>query len=199
MIFGKKEKPLFERMTDMLTEVESLPAEEQKKFWEQLEKANSNGRKVTTGEQVEKAKEDIAEKGKDSQTEKDRIDESVGEQEKQDGNEDSQSAKDRVDEYEGEEKALKEEDKEDGEKHDEAAEEDRFAKLESDVAEMRKVVDMLVEKLSGQFGWNDEDAEKAEKAKKVYGLGEGVVADKGGDAKKGITAKDINAVLGKIM
>lgn len=188
MIFGKKEKPLFERMTDMLTEVESLPAEEQKKFWEQLEKAGSNGRKVTTGEQVEKAKKDAERKGeKPTQAE---IDMSVGEQEKLDGNEDSQSAKDRVHEYEGEEKYL--EKRKDDEKHDEAAEEDRLAKLEVKV-------DMLVQKLSGQFGWNDEDAEKAEKAKKVYGLGEGVVADKGEDANKGISAKEINAVLSKFM
>lgn len=195
-LFGKKEETLDETLEKLRGHMKGMSEEEKKKVMDKL----SDDGKVTTGEQVEKAKEDIAEKGKDSQTEKDRIDESVGEQEKQDGNEDSQSAKDRVDEYDGEEKYLDKERKEkDGEKHDEAAEEDRFAKLESDVAEMRKVVDMLVEKLAGQFGWNDEDAEKAEKAKKVYGLGEGVVADKGGDAKKGITAKDINAVLGKIM
>ena len=51
--------------------------------------------------QEQKAKEDVAAKGADSQSEKDRVDESVGEQEKKDGNEDSQSAKDRVDESEG--------------------------------------------------------------------------------------------------
>lgn len=60
------------------------------------------------------AKEDIAEKGADSQTEKDRIDESVGEQEKLDGDEDSQSAKDRVDESEGAEKADEEHAADDG-------------------------------------------------------------------------------------
>lgn len=54
-----------------------------------------------TKEQVAEAKTDVAEKGTDSQTEKDRVDESVGEQEKLDGNEDSQTAKDRVDESEG--------------------------------------------------------------------------------------------------
>lgn len=64
--------------------------------------------------QEEKAKEDVAETGKDTQTEKDRVDESVGEQEKRDGDENSQSAKDRVDESEGtkktdEERAKKEE------------------------------------------------------------------------------------------
>ena len=188
-LFGKKDETLDEMLEKLRGHMKGMTDEERKKV---MDKLSDDGGKVTTGEQIEKAKEDIAEKGKDSQTEKDRIDESVGEQEKQDGNEDSQSAKDRVDESEGEEKALKEEGKADGEKHDEAAEEDRLAKLEAKV-------DMLVEKLAGQFGWNDEDAEKAEKAKKVYGLGEGVVADKSEDAKKSVTAKEINAVLGKLM
>ena len=35
--------------------------------------------------EIKKAKDDVAEKGADSQTEKDRIDESVGEQEKRSG------------------------------------------------------------------------------------------------------------------
>lgn len=55
--------------------------------------------------EIEKAKRDIAEDGKDSQTEKDRIDESVGEQQKRSGDTNSQSAKDRVDESEGAKKA----------------------------------------------------------------------------------------------
>lgn len=58
--------------------------------------------------QIEKAKEDVAEKGADSQTEKDRVDESVGEQEKRSGNENSQNAKDRVDESEATKKADEE-------------------------------------------------------------------------------------------
>ena len=184
-LFGKKEETLDETLEKLRGHMKGMSDEERKKVMDKL----SDDGKVTTGEQIEKAKEDIAEKGKDSQTEKDRIYESVAMQEKADGNEDSQSAKDRVDESEGEEKYLE---RKDGEKHDEAAEEDRFAKLEAKV-------DMLFDKLSGQFGWNDEDAEKAEKAKKVYGLGEGVVADKGEDAKKAVTAKEIGAVLGKFM
>ena len=52
---------------------------------------------------VAEAKEEIAEKGKDSQSEKDRIDESVGEKLEEEGDEDEQTAKDRVDESEGEE------------------------------------------------------------------------------------------------
>lgn len=52
--------------------------------------------------QEEKAKEDVAEYGKDTQTEKDRVDESVGVQEKRDGDENSQSAKDRAKKADGE-------------------------------------------------------------------------------------------------
>ena len=59
----------------------------------------------TVKDDVEKAEENIEKKGDDEQTEKDRVDESVGEQLKDDGEEDEQSAKDRVDESEGEEKA----------------------------------------------------------------------------------------------
>ncbi len=65
--------------------------------------------------QEEKAKEDVAEKGKDAQTEQDRSDESVGEQGKRDGDENTQNAKDCADESEGTKKAdeecAKEEDK----------------------------------------------------------------------------------------
>ncbi len=53
-------------------------------------------------EQEEKAKVDVAEYGKDTQTEKDRVDESVGVQEKRDGDENSQSAKDRAKKADGE-------------------------------------------------------------------------------------------------
>ena len=70
-----------------------------------------------TKEQVAEAEKDVAEKGADEQTEKDRVDESVGEQEKLDGDEDSQTAKDRVDESEVE----TEEDEKDEELEDEPA------------------------------------------------------------------------------
>lgn len=59
-------------------------------------------------DEVEEAKENIEEKGDDTQTEKDRVDESVGEQIEEKTEGDSQSAKDRVDESEGEEKAEEE-------------------------------------------------------------------------------------------
>ena len=72
--------------------------------------------RVIGEKQIAEAEKDIEEKGKDTQTEKDRIDESVGEQERRDGDENSQDAKDRVDESEGETKA---EDNEEIEKHEE--------------------------------------------------------------------------------
>ena len=59
-------------------------------------------------DEIEEAKENIEEKGDDTQTEKDRVDESVGEQIEEKGEGDSQSAKDRVDESEGKEKAEEE-------------------------------------------------------------------------------------------
>lgn len=84
-----------------------------------------------TEEQIEEAKEDIEEKGDDEQDEKDRIDESVGEQEKLDGDEDTQDAKDRVDEAEGEEKAVEDEKP----VEDEPIEEAEHEELEEEVHE----------------------------------------------------------------
>lgn len=60
----------------------------------------------TTSEDVAKAEEDIADKGEDSQSEQDRVDESVGEQEELDDDKDTQTAEDRVDEAEGEDNAT---------------------------------------------------------------------------------------------
>lgn len=60
----------------------------------------------TTSEDVAKAEEDIADKGEDSQSEQDRVDESVGEQEELDDDKDTQTAEDRVDEAEDEDKAT---------------------------------------------------------------------------------------------
>lgn len=181
MTFGKKKeekKTLEERFGELLDELEGLPEEEQKKFWDKFEKKSPDEQEPTTDEQIEKAEEDIEEKGPDSQTEKDRIDESVGEQEKEDDDEDSQSAKDRVDESEGEEKHL---------------EDDRLGKLE-------EKFDGLMLKLSQQFGWGDEDSETAEQAKKVYGLGEGIVANKETeDDKKKPDKEAVKATLNKFM
>lgn len=113
-MFGKKTTA-----EDVMKMFSALPDEEKKKFLE--------GVKPTTEEQIDEAKKDIAEKGPDSQTEKDRIDESVGEQEREDENEDSQTAKDRVDESEGMQKAEEKKDNEEAaaepEKGEEPAEE----------------------------------------------------------------------------
>lgn len=93
----------------------------------------------TTGEQVDEAKKDIEDKGDDSQSDKDRIDESVGEQEHLDGDEDSQDAKDRVDESEGEKKAL-DEDKADNadDTQDGKSDDDTPAPQDNDEAEDKK-------------------------------------------------------------
>lgn len=116
-IFGKKlgkpdeTKTLEQRMAELLDEVQALPQEKQESFWKKFEETQDDSKgKSETEEQINEAEEDIAEKGADSQTEKDRIDESVGEQEKQEGDEDSQDAKDRVDESIGEKEYVEKKD-----------------------------------------------------------------------------------------
>lgn len=109
-IFGKK-KSLEQRLDEILDEISGLSEEEQESLWSKYDESKKDSKgESETEKQIEEAKEDIAEKGADSQTEKDRIDESVGEQEKQDGNEDSQDAKDRVDESLGEKKYVERKD-----------------------------------------------------------------------------------------
>lgn len=170
-IFGNKKKSLTERFEELFAELDNLPDEEQDKFWAAIEEKvdeamgeddepNEDGAqapkdesgKPDTEEEIAKAKEDIAEKGENSQTEKDRVDESVAAQEEEHGQEDSQDAKDRVDEAEGEEKA---------EKHKEW--EERFAAIEA--------------RLSALEGNEEgEDKEALEKAKAVYGVDGGTFA-----------------------
>lgn len=158
-IFGNK-KSVIKRLDELLAEIDRLPEDEQEKVWAHFDNAKEEKEddsaedkgKPDTEEEIAKAKEDIAEKGKDSQTEKDRIDESVAAQEEADGEEDSQNAKDRVDEAEGEEKA---------EKHKEW--EERFAAIEA--------------RLSALEGNEEgEDKEALEKAKAVYGVDGGTFA-----------------------
>lgn len=119
----------------------------------------------TTGEQVDEAKKDIEDKGDDSQSEKDRIDESVGEQENLDDDEDSQDAKDRVDESKGEEKALEDKDedkKEDAEKSDEDKPQDN-----DDAQDKQKLYEM-VEALAAKLTATDEKvAELSERLSNV--------------------------------
>ncbi len=132
--------------------------------------------------QIAEAKKDIEEKGKDTQTEKDRIDESVGEQERADGDEDSQSAKDRVDESEGAEKA-------DDERH-EASQEDRLDRIERAVL---SIVEMLKPSKA-------EEKAVEETAKEIYGLGNGVFSDtKGTNDQKQVTKEDVARTINKIM
>ena len=99
--------------------------------------------------EIKKAKEDIAEKGKDSQTEKDRVDESVGAQEKNSDNENSQDAKDRVDESEGTKKADEEraEDKQEREEQKEEKSEDFLS--EKILSAITNAVNAAVEKAVG--------------------------------------------------
>lgn len=97
-MFGKKKTA-----EDLLELYKQLSEEEKAKFDE------AHGKKSDTTEEVAEAKEDIAEKGEDTQTEKDRVDESVAAQEEETGTEDTQTAEDRVDEAEGDDKAKEEE------------------------------------------------------------------------------------------
>lgn len=110
MIFGKK-KSVEDRLDEILEEISQLPEEKQNEIWKKYDDSEDYSKgESETERQIEEAKENIAEKGADSQTEKDRIDESVGEQEKLDGNEDKQDAKDRVDESLGEKKYVERKD-----------------------------------------------------------------------------------------
>lgn len=132
---------------------------------------------TTDEKEVKKAEEDIAEKGEDSQTEKDRIDESVAAQEKETGNEDSQTAKDRVDESEGAEKA-------DEKKVEEKTEEKGDDKLDRLITAIDKLVAALTPKenrepdsFDQKYGFKTKEPPMA--GAKEYG------------------EKEINALLGK--
>lgn len=155
-IFGNKKKTVIERLDELLAEIDGLPDEEQEKVWAHFDQATGEDKdesgKPDTSEEIEKAEEDIAEKGADSQTEQDRVDESVAAQEEEHGQEDSQDAKDRVDEAEGEEKA---------EKHKEW--EERLAAIERRLSAL-------------EGGEEEEDKEAMAKAKAVYGVDGGTFA-----------------------
>lgn len=164
--------------------IDSLPDEELDKLGDLLSADDDNDGKPDTMEQIEEAKENIEEKGEDSQSEKDRIDESVGEQEKLDDDEDSQDAEDRVDEAEGEEKALEEKREE---KHEDNQDE-RFAKIEALLLKIAKAVSAD----------GNEDVEEA--AKEIYGLGNGVFTDSKGSAnEKQMTSSDVAKTINKLM
>lgn len=130
--------------------------------------------------EIAKAKEDIAEKGADSQTEKDRIDESVAAQERAKGEENSQSAKDRVDESEGAKKA----DEKRAEEKNEGAGLD--AKIDALIGRMDKLIATFEARAEAK---DDKMARAAEK----YGL---APSGAGETPKKSYTDEDVKKLLG---
>lgn len=142
--------------------------------------------------EIKKAKEDVAERGSDSQTEKDRVDESVGEQEKRDGDEDSQNAKDRVDESEGTEKADEEraeEKKENGES------------FETRMIFFMERMDKFMEKLEArEQAAATADAEAAKRMEQTYGIGNGVFqGDDKSVPEKQLSKEEIAKKISKLM
>lgn len=109
-----------------------------------------------TTEQIDKAEEDIEQKGEDTQTEKDRIDESVGEQEELDGDKDSQDAKDRVDEAIGEDEAIEGEDE--GKTESDGV--DRVSVLEKEIESLKEMVKGLTARIEADAENNAEDERK---------------------------------------
>lgn len=138
--------------------------------------------------QEAEAKKDIAEKGEDSQSEKDRIDESVGEQERLDGNKDSQSAKDRVDESEGAQKA-------DEERAEEQEEAPGWAK------EILSAIAALTEAIKAQPTPNEAaNAEAEERMDAAFGINNGVFQDAPEEQpNKQMTKEEIADVVRKFM
>lgn len=162
MALFKRKEPSKSNVDKALELFHNLSDEELAEF---LEKADleyeDDGEKEDTTEQIEKAEENIEAKGKDMQTEKDRIDESVAEQEKDEGDEDSQDAKDRVDEAEGEDESLEEKDEEKPEQETPTEEEleheekkqDTMRAIEARLDEIEERIANIVSKLDGgDFG-----------------------------------------------
>jgi len=142
---------------------------------------------------IEKAERDVAEKGSDSQTEKDRVDESVGEQERRDGDENSQNAKDRVDESEGAEKA----DEERAEEKKEEREDDLKVRMLAVMERLEKYLDGIEKRAEAAAS---EDGEAAERMKETYGIGNGVFQGDGkGAPEKQLTKEEIAKKIAKIM
>lgn len=130
--------------------------------------------------EIAKAKEDIAEKGADSQTEKDRVDESVAAQERAKGEENSQSAKDRVNESEGAKKA----DEKRAEEKNEGAGLD--AKIDALIGRMDKLIAAFEARAEAK---DDKMARAAEK----YGL---APSGAGETPKNSYTDEDVKKLLG---
>lgn len=151
-------------------------------------------KRLSTLEEVRKAYEDLSEEDKKTfrQTFSDRVDESLGEQKKDAGQEDEQTAKDRVDESLGEEKADKkaENERNSSETDENAAENKQKDEDESDDAEKKQVFILdriadLLEKLVAQHAEKSEskDDNKLKESERKYatGLSGGYAGEKGGD------------------
>lgn len=149
------------------------------------ENENEEEGKMEVKERIDEAEKRIDEKGKDTQTEKDRIDESVGEQLKDTGDEDSQTAKDRVDESEGEERA-------EGKERDNS-QDDRIGRLE---AKLDALAEKLEKVLTGMTEEPEEDEEALKKAEVRYGANSGVFETSTEEPKK-MTAKEAVGVFKK--
>ncbi len=144
--------------------------------------------------EIKKSKEDIADKGADSQTEKDRIDESVGEQEKRSGDENSQNAKDRVDESEGTKKADEERAEE---KKEDARKDDFQERMIAFMERMEKRFDELEKRATAAV---DADTEAAKRMEETYGIGSGVFQGDGkGASEKHLSKEEIARTIAKIM
>lgn len=173
--------------------------EDKKEFIADLGKRLEASDDEPVKDEIEEAKENIEEKGEDTQTEKDRVDESVGEQMKDEGKEDEQSAKDRVDESEGEEKAEEEkEEKTEEQPPEEPAEEKKEEPKEDPKQEQPNKFDLLAGKIDQLIGSvtqlvssmsnnADPDAQALEGAKARYGVNPGVFQDDGKENGKEIT------------
>lgn len=148
-MFGKK------TAEDVLKLFSQLPDEEKAKVLDGLKKPDTEDE-----EQVAEAEEHIEEKGEEDgtkdQTAQDVEDESVGEQEKLDGNEDSQAAKDRIDESEGTQAY-------DEAKEDERTEENRSEVLEGLTSRVSAIEEALKELNSLKEQMKDYAAKNAER------------------------------------
>lgn len=139
---------------------------------------------------IEKAKEDIAEKGKDSQTERDREDESVAAQLKAEGKEDSQTAKDRIDESEG---AKKADEKKAAERDDH---EERMSRMESKLDSLSNLIEGINATIGKLMSARDEDERHLDRAKAKYGVGNSVFESE--DAERKITPAEAAAVVNSL-
>lgn len=134
--------------------------------WFRRKKTKKEEKYAMTYEQIIKAYEDLSDddKKKFHQTLKDRIDESVGEQEHLDGDKDSQTAKARVDESLGEEKHLDKAKEERKEEHMER-EEEHFDRMD----ELFKRIDDLNAKVEAiSKAPKEADKSESEELDKIY-------------------------------